>query len=120
MGRLLWFDACAGAIVGALMLALAGVIGPLLGLEPALLRATAAANLCYAFYSFNLARQPAPRRALIWALIGANASWTLVCAALALRHVSSAPLGAAYLLGEGLFVGVLAGVEARTLRAWRP
>jgi hypothetical protein len=120
MRWLLWFDACAGAIAGALMLALAGVVGALLGLEPALLRATAAANLCYALYSFSLARQAAPRRALIWALIGANASWMFICAGLALLHVSSAPLGAAYLAGEGLFVGVLAGVEARALRAWRP
>jgi hypothetical protein len=117
MKRLLWFDASAGATYGILIMPLAGYVAPLLDLTPGLMRGMAVVNLCYALYAASLARSQDPAPRAIWALIIANALWLLPCVALAIQHASTAPLGAAFLAGEGLFVFALAGVEARALRA---
>jgi hypothetical protein len=114
--RLLWFDCTAAGVAGAAMLALGGLLAPLLGLPRVLLVFTALVNLAYGAYSFSLARQPAAPRGRVKALVIANFSWVAVCALLALRFANPASwLGAAFLLGEGIFVGVLAAVEGRAL-----
>lgn len=111
---LLWFDCTAGLAVGLAMLALSGVLSPLFGLSRGVLVTTAVANLAYGSFSYSLVRRPeaAPRRVRV--LVVANFAWALVCVALAAVYAGPGSwLGAAYLLAEGVFVGVLASVEAR-------
>lgn len=115
---LLWFDCAAGGIAGVAMLALSGVLAPRFGVPHALLVTTALVNLAYGAFSYSLARQPKAPRRLVRALIVANFGWTVVCVGLA--AVLAGPgswLGAGFVLAEGLFVGVLAGFEARAYRA---
>jgi hypothetical protein len=53
-------------------------------------------------------------------MIAANAAWPLVSAVLiALVWRSASGLGVAYLAAEGLFVGILAAIEWRTLARLR-
>ena len=118
---LLWFDCVAGGVVGLVTLALSAPLARLLGLPHAVLVFTALANLAYGTYSFSLARQPQPPRRAVQVLIVANAAWTVVCVALAASLAGPGRwLGVAYLLAEGLFVGVLAAVEATVSRARQP
>lgn len=114
----LWFDCAAGAIAGVAMLALSGVLAPLFGIPQAVLVTTALVNVAYGTFSFSLARQPEAPRHLVRVLIVANFGWTVVCVGLA--AVLAGPgrwLGAGFILAEGLFVGILATVEARAYRA---
>jgi hypothetical protein len=100
------------------MLALGGVLAPLLGLPRALLLFTAVVNLVYGVFSFSLALQPVPPRRGVKALVGANFAWVPCCVGMALYFAGPGRWwGAGFLLGEGLFVGVLAAVEARALAA---
>ncbi len=116
--RLLWVDCTAAAIAGTAMLALAGRLAPLFGLPRAVLVFTALANLAYGAFSFSLARQPAPRRARVGVLIAANLGWAGVCLAMGIHFAGpGAWLGAGYILAEGVFVGALASIERRALRA---
>lgn len=111
---LLWFDCTAGGVVGVAMLALSGVLSPLFGIPRAVLVTTAIVNLMYGAFSFSLARRPEAPRRLVRVLIIANLAWMPVCVTLAAVHAGPGSwLGVAYLLAEGLFVAVLAAVEAR-------
>ena len=118
---LLWFDCLAGGLVGLATLALSGPLSRLLGLPHAVLLFTALANLAYATFSYSLARHAQPSRRRVQALIVANAAWPVVCVALAASLAGPGRwLGIAYLLAEGIFVGVLAAVEAVVARARPP
>ena len=75
-----------------------------------------AVNLLYAGYAGSLAIRRRRPRALLYVLIIGNTLWMGVCLALALRFAEQASLLAlAHLIGEALFVGVLAACEWR----WR-
>jgi|GEM_PF-3128599 len=119
MKQILKFDAWAGGIGGVVMIATAGLWAHFLGLDPALIRGTGVVNLCYCVYATSLARQDVavPKGTSI--PIGANALWALVCFVLAGVRLADAPLGAVYFAAEGIFVGALAGAEARVLRRCR-
>ena len=113
---LLWFDCLAGGVAGAAMLALSGVLAPLFGVPRGLLVTTALVNLAYGAFSFSLARQEAAPVRLVRALIVANFTWTGVCLGLATYVAGPGSwLGVAFIVGEGLFVGGLAALEARAL-----
>lgn len=115
---LLWVDCIAGAVNGMAVLALSPWIAPFVGFPLALVIGTALVNLAYGSFSFSLARQAHPPRTLIRALIIANFAWLPICLVLAALHAGPGSwLGVAWIVGEGLLVAVLAGVEARSLRA---
>lgn len=120
MRRLLWFDAVAGLAVGLALFALAVPLAPLLGYSLPFARGLAAANFGYGCFALAIAsRFPASAGAIPW-LIAANAAWPLVSLVLvAWVRDSATALGFAYLAGEAVFVGVLAGVEARALARLR-
>ena len=111
--NLLWVDCTAGGLVGVAVLLLGGWLARLYALPYELVVGMGVANLAYAAFSFSLARRRPPRpRGLILTLIVANAVWAVVCFALAVYYSQSASaLGLASLIGEGLFVGGLAGLE---------
>ena len=112
MRHLLWLDCSAGAIVGALVLPLAGWLSRLEGLPREVLLFTGVANLLYAALSFSLAvRRVRPMR-LLTLLVVANLVWVPVCVGLAVFFGGQAtPFGFAHLLGEVCFVGGLAVLE---------
>jgi hypothetical protein len=110
--RLLWIDSGAACLAGLTVLSLSGWLSRLHALPRGLLIAMGAANLAYAAYSGSLAiRARRPRLAIV-ALVVANALWAVLCAVLAVRFAATASgFGLAHLIGEGLFVGGLAGLE---------
>ena len=115
---LLWFDSAAAAIAGTATLALAGLLAPLFGLQRVVVVFIGLVNLAYGAFSFSLARQPSPARGRVRALVTANLFWVGVCVAMALYFAGPGSwLGASYMLAEGFFVGLLATVEARTIKA---
>jgi len=115
---LLWFDCAAAAIAGTAMLALAWLLAPLFGLPRVVVVFVGLVNLAYGAFSFSLARQPSPARGRVRALVTANLLWVGVCVVMALYFAGPGSwLGASYMLAEGFFVGALATVEARTLKA---
>jgi hypothetical protein len=115
---LLWFDCAAAAIGGTAVLALAGLLAPLFGLPRAVVVFIGLVNLAYGAFSFSLARQPSPDRGRVRTLVAANLLWVGVCVLTALFFAGPGSWpGASYLLAEGFFVGALATVEARTLKA---
>ena len=115
---LLWFDCAAAAIGGTAMLALTGLLAPLFGLPRVVVVFIGLVNLAYGAFSFSLARQPSPARGRVMALVTANLLWAGVCVVMAIYFAGPGSwLGASYMLAEGFFVGLLATVEARTLKA---
>lgn len=118
---LLWFDCIAAGIAGVAMLALSGLLAPRFGVPREVLMTTALVNLAYGAFSFSLARQPEVPRSRVRALIVANFTWTAVCVGLAAFFAGPGSwLGAGFILGEGVFVGALAVVEARAVPARGP
>ena len=110
--KLLWIDCTAGALAGAVVLALSGWLSQLEGLPREVLLFTGAVNLLYACYSFSLAIQA--RRKMWWIklLVFANLAWVPVCLGLAFFFRNQAtPWGFAHLIGEAVFVGGLAVLE---------
>ena len=115
--QLLWLDCAAAAVNGTALLVLSGLIAPLLGLPRAVIVFNALVNLAYGAFSFSLARQPSPSLDAVRTLVAANFGWVAVCVVMALYFARPGSwLGAAYLLTEGFLVGLLATVEARTLK----
>lgn len=112
--NLLWIDSGAALLAGVVVLALSGWLSELYALPRTLLIVMGAANLAYGTYSGALARRARRPRGLLVLLVAANATWAGLCvlAALALADTASA-FGLAHLIGEGLFVGGLAGLEWR-------
>lgn len=83
---LLWFDCAAAGIVGVAMIALSGMLAPLLGIPRAVFVTTALVNLAYGAFSYSLARQPAAPRHRVRALVVANFAWAAVCVGLAAEN----------------------------------
>jgi hypothetical protein len=96
------------------MLSLSAWLSQLYGLPRGLLVAMGVANLGYGAFSFSLARRARRPRSLIVLLVVANATWAGLCGLAAVRFAGPASaFGLAHLVGEGLFVGGLAGLEWR-------
>lgn len=115
--HLLWCDCIAAAVNGTALLVLSSLIAPLLGLPRAVVVFNGLVNLAYGAFSFSLARQTSPPRGRVRAVVAANFAWVAVCLVMALSFARPGSwLGAGYLLTEGFLVGLLAAVEARTLK----
>ncbi len=114
MQRLLWIDSRGGLFVGALVVPLAGVLSRVYAIPYHIVLVMGIANLAYGTYSYLLERRAQRPRAMILALIAANAAWALLCAGAAIAFLGEAtPLGLALLVFEGLYVGGLAALEFR-------
>ncbi|MES2521705.1 MAG: hypothetical protein V4617_03320 [Gemmatimonadota bacterium] len=112
--HLLLFDSIAGLTAGVIMLSLSGFLSALYALPRALLVGIGVANLLYGTYSGSLARRTHRPMALLIVLVVANATWAALCVLVAVRFWDTAsPFGLAQLLGESVFVGVLARLEWR-------
>lgn len=100
------------------MLALAGMLAPLFGLPRVVVVFVGLVNLAYGVFSFSLALQPSPARGRVRSLVTANLLWAGVCVVMAIYFAGPGSwLGASYMFAEGVFVGLLATLEARTLKA---
>jgi len=110
--QLLWVDSGAALGAGVAVLALADWLSGLYALPPILLVAMGMTNLACGIRSGWLARGRRRRRALLIGLVVANATSAVLCLVAALRVVGSpSAFELAHLIGYGLFVGGLAGVE---------
>lgn len=115
--RVLLADATLCAAAGLALLALGGAVAGLLGLPPALLRGAGLVLLPVAAGVFWLARQTAPRRALVWALVALNLAWAAASLLLlATDLVTPSALGTAFILAQAMLVAGFALLEAGTLR----
>ncbi len=114
--KLLWVDGLAGATVGLAVLILGTWLSAWYRLPHDFLLLIGAANLAYGTYALSLARRAPRPRGLIILLVFANLTWAVLCVRWAVVFGETASFfGLAHLLGEGLFVGGLAGLEWR----WR-
>ena len=107
--------------MGALLLVLLRPVSAFYGLSPGVTTFVAAANVAYGSYSSSLAYRAfhgkPPSRRAVDAIIVANATWTLVCAALLVATWGKAGVfGQLHIGAEGLYVLALAVVEARYVR----
>ncbi len=112
--NLLWLDCGAAALAGTGVILLSSPLSNLEGLPRGLLIFTGVVNLLYGAYSFSLARRARRPQHLLNLLIAGNLAWVPVCFGLAIAFAESATgFGMAHLVGEGVFVGVLATLEWR-------
>jgi hypothetical protein len=110
--RLLHIDGSGALIAGILVLLANPWLSEWYGLPPRFVIFIAIVNLAYAAYSLSLARASVRPMPLIILLVVANLSWTAACFSFARFFFATAhPLGIAHLLGEGVFVGLLAVCE---------
>lgn len=119
--RILALDGVGGLVVGALLLVFLRPVAAFYGLSLGVAAFVAAANVAYGSYSSSLAYRAfhgkPPSRRAVDAIIVANATWTLVCGSLLVATWGQAGVfGQLHIGAEGLYVLVLAGVEARFVR----
>lgn len=115
-GRLPLIDGLAALLAGGVVLALTTWLSDLYSLSPQLVRTLGAINVGDSVLGLTLTALPrhavGSRRRLLLLLIFANVAWVVVCAGLAVRLAADASLfGLLHLVGEGCFVGALAGLE---------
>lgn len=120
--KLLWVDCGAAFFAGTATVFLAEWLSELYAVPSGLLVGMGVVNVGYGAFSFSLARRARRPRSLIVLLVAANAAWAVVCGLVAMRIAGTASaFGLAHVVGEGLFVAGLAGLEwhqrKRLLRA---
>ncbi len=112
-----WFDGAAALTAGTAVLLVRGALVELEGLPPHFVTFMGVVNLAYALPGLTLGALRRRPPWLLRLLIVANLVWSVVCVVIANRVWPTASvLGLAHLLGEGLFVAVLALAEARYTR----
>jgi hypothetical protein len=110
--KLLWVDCSAALLAGLAVLSLSRWLSQLYAVPRELLIGVGFANLAYGTFSFILARRSRRPRSQIVLLVVANATWAALCALLAaLLAETASGFGLAHFIGEGIFVGGLAGLE---------
>jgi hypothetical protein len=115
--RVLIADAAASGATGALMLVGAGLLEPLLGLPPMLLRPASLILLPFAALVAYVATRPLLSRGAVWAIIIANLLWVADSAALLLGNwVAPTALGYAFVISQAVVVAALAELEYVGLR----
>lgn len=113
-GRLFWIDGLAALTAGTLVFLAHAPLAEWYGLPPDLMRLMGMVNLAYATYSLSLAMRPDRPKPLIVFLVAANLAWAVTCLRWAAAFADTAsPLGLGHLVGEAVFVSVLAGLEWR-------
>lgn len=96
------------------MLSLSEWLSQLYALPGDILVGIGVVNLAYGAFSFSLAMRARRPRTLIVLLVVANATWGGLCVlAAAVLTGTPSPFGLAHLVGEGVFVSGLAGLEWR-------
>ncbi len=110
--HILWVDSIGGLLVGALMLIFHSWLSEFYGLPVWLVVFVGTVNMLYGTYSFTVARMAVRPVWRIVLLAVANFSWTINCMIMALIFMNSATIfGMIHIVGEGLYVGVLAYFE---------
>ncbi|RKH01354.1 hypothetical protein [Corallococcus carmarthensis] len=115
--RALLLDGVASGAMGLLMAVAAGPLGPLLGLEPGLLRAAGLGLLPFALLLGYLASRATLPSWPVWFVVAVNALW-VVDSVLLMTHGPTAPtgLGVAFVTAQALAVAVFAALEYAGLR----
>jgi hypothetical protein len=114
--KLLWVDGGAGLIAGSVMILANSLLNGWYKLPRELLLFIGLVNVAYASYSLSLAKRSVRAMRLIVLLVRANLFWSVVCLVMAVAYIEVASFfGLVHLVGESLFVGVLASLEWR----WR-
>ena len=114
----LWFDALSVAGLGLLLVLLAGVLEPWLGLESGFLRTVGLLVLLpfAAFLAWTASRTPIPQPAVRW-IVALNALYVLASfAILILGWVQPTALGTAFVVVQAVIGGAVAAVEWVALR----
>ena len=110
--NILWIDGIGGLIVGFIVLLISPWFSHWYGVPTNILVFTGVANLLYGSYSTPLANQRYRPEWKINLLIIANFIWTAVCIFLVVRYSDTLTLlGYIHILGEGVYVAVLAYFE---------
>ncbi|GMU01626.1 hypothetical protein KH5H1_57460 [Corallococcus caeni] len=115
--RALLLDGVASGAMGLLMAVAAGPLGPLLGLEPGLLRAAGLGLIPFALLLGYLAARETLPSWPVWFVVAVNALW-VVDSVLLMTHGPTAPtgLGVAFVTAQALAVAVFAALEYAGLR----
>ncbi len=110
--RLLWIDGLAAASAGLIVLLLRGWLVDWYSLPAEFLLLIGAVNLLYSLYSLPLALLSRRPRLFILFLVIANLTWATLCIVWSIYYAATASVfGMIHLIGEGLFVAILAGLE---------
>lgn len=114
-------DAALSVVAGIGMIAGANAAAPLLGLPAQLLTLAGVALLAYAAYLGLVLRGAPLSRPMILAAIAVNGVWALECLLLpALGWVNPTGFGMAFLIGQALFVILMADLAWLGLRRTAP
>lgn len=110
--RLLAFDAVTSGAMGLMLVAGAGLMAPLLGLPPALLRASGLILIPFALCVGWIAAKAPAHRGAVLAIALVNAAWVVGSFGLLVSgRVSPTLLGMVFVGAQALFVGVLAELQ---------
>ncbi len=119
--RLMAFDAITSVAMGLMLVAGAGILGPLLNLPAPLLRASGLALVPFALCVGVVAVRAAASRAAVLTVALVNAAWVIGSLGLLFSgQVSPNLFGMAFVAAQAIFVGVLAELQvigARRLAA---
>lgn len=109
-----WADGGAALVVGVFLLALRSLLTDFYGLSLDVVTFIGAANVVYSVPGLTLGAMKRRPAWLLWFLIAANLAWAVVSTVLAMKYWSSAGVfGLLHIIGEGLFVTMLAWQEYR-------
>ena len=109
-------DALISGGTGVLLLAGAGVVGPLLGIPDALLRYAGIILVPFAACVYFLSTRPESRRAVL-TVVALNGLWVAgSLALLAAGGIAPTTLGTAFVLGQAVVVAIFAELQYAGLR----
>jgi hypothetical protein len=113
----LWSDVIASGATGLLMIAAAGVLESFLGLPSALTREAGLILVPYVAFVGFVAISAEISRAAVWAIIAANAVWTIGSfGVLVSGVVAPTALGYAFVIAQALVVAIFAMLQYAGLR----
>lgn len=119
--RAIQADALVSGAMALLLVAGAGVLGPLLSLPEAFLRNTGFILVVYAALVGVLGTRDMMPRVAVWTVIAVNVIWTVDSAALLMSGwVSPNPFGQAFIVMQAIAVGVFAELQFIGLRKSTP
>ena len=110
--NILWIDCGAAALAGVVVLLVAQWLSPLYHLPQNVVIFIGCVNLLYACYSFLLANCKRRPIILVNILVVANSIWVLICLIMLWMFRWEMTIFAImHILGEAIFVGILARLE---------
>jgi hypothetical protein len=113
----LWSDVIASGATGLLMIAAAGVLESFLGLPSTLTREAGLILVPYVAFVGFVAISAEINRAAVWAIIAANAVWTIGSFGVLVSGVAApTALGYAFVIAQALVVAILAMLQYAGLR----